>query len=159
MQTMYVDALITAWENMSYRRADIMNRVKLNMDWQWQNWWPRVRRTSSGTVGWVLCFDQWWYASSSSDRFGFNCEPRPTDPSVNLTMMYPTAYAWYAWRAGDLSYLDIVREICLWGPGYSLDGTNGPFLSATSEASRKVRREHWVFGQSAYGYAHKAIGG
>jgi hypothetical protein len=141
MQPMVVDALIKSYEHLDYRRDEITAVVKAAIDRLWDEDWPFYKGEG------VTRSFRGWFGSST----GLNCTP-PDRGYPDLTLMYPHTWAWYFKVSGDPAYKAIAEEILYWGVGTRLNGTDGPYLGASSIASRKVRREVFCYSSKTFGY-------
>jgi hypothetical protein len=150
MQPMVSDALLKCHEEVAYRRADIVQAVKANIDYLWDNAWGYVNIKNDVPQD-VPGFIGWW----TPDIPGTGCEPYLSG-NPDLTNMFTHAYAWYAAVTGDTTYATKAREIFYWAVGYENDGHNGPYIGATATASRKVRREFYCYSQQVFPFLQRA---
>jgi hypothetical protein len=151
MQPMTDDSLMQVHDQFqpAYRQADIRAAVKANADYLWANAWGFVNQYLYPRT--TLAFDAWFWNGDNTTT----CNP-PQDGAPDLTMMYPHVWAWLAWRMNSSTDAGRARTIMRWGPGYNNDGHDGPYLGASDNSSRKVRREHWTFGPQLFSFLKKS---
>jgi hypothetical protein len=145
---MVIDIMMQVERYFPYRNDDMVERIA-EMTAYMLNWWG-VPKSGKDTIAF-----RGWFNSSSAKPY--NCFPQQGLP--DLTLMYPAAFAWLYSKTQNPVWREWAETIFYWGVGTRMDGAEGPYITASSTASRKVRREIYCFASKTFTYLREGDGG